>query len=409
MFMEISQASHAAKEETLKQCRDSYKAFLQRSEIGFFKLPERRELWLQAEKYEEKLSQFKNLIIVGLGGSSLGTRVIQEVAQVKNIFFVDNVDAIEFESQIANLLKDMASFKSTCWAFVSKSGTTIESLCALELLQQIYQEKDLQLADYSLVISETKESSLTRWARAHKVPEFEIPQDVGGRFSVLSAVGLVPAAFAGMSLEKIRQGALQALQDQEMVVTLMAQFVQSFERGEWISLLWSYNARMKNFGLWFQQLWAESLGKATKRDGSRAPRVSTPLCAIGASDQHSILQQVMEGAKDKFVVFQRFGDSEGGRMKIQKAQFPETQCLQGRSMGELLGVEAASTQEALNQKGVSTLTLKFKALNEESLGYQFMLWELVVAGLGEYLGINAFDQPGVELGKILAKRKLGSS
>jgi glucose-6-phosphate isomerase len=407
MLMDVSQASHALKEETLKQCRDSYEKFLQRSEIGFFKLPERRELWLQAERFGEgKASQYKNLVIVGLGGSSLGTRVIQEVAQAKNIFFIDNVDAIEFESLIENLLKDPGDFKSCCWAFVSKSGTTIESLCALELLQQVYKEKDLHLADYSLVISETKESSLTKWARLHKVLEFEIPQDVGGRFSVLSAVGLVPAAFLGMNLVKMRQGALQALADQELVVTLMAQFAQSFERGEWISLLWSYNSRMKNFGLWFQQLWAESLGKAVRRDGHPAPRVSTPLCAIGASDQHSILQQVMEGAKDKFVIFQRFGDSEGGRRKIHQAQFPETKCLEGRSMGELLGVEAQATQEALNQKGVSTLTLTYKALDEESLGYQFMLWELVVAGLGEYQGVNAFDQPGVELGKILAKQKL---
>jgi glucose-6-phosphate isomerase len=407
MLMEVLHASQVARAETLKKCLDSYKKFRQRPEIGFSKLPERRELWLQAERFGDvKSARFKNLVIVGLGGSSLGTRVIQEVAQAKNVFFIDNVDALEFEALLKGILKDLGDYKSNCWAFVSKSGTTIESLCTLELLEQVYKERGLELADYSIVISETKESSLTKWARAHKVPEFEIPQDVGGRFSILSAVGLVPAAFLGMNLAKIRQGAVQALADQELVATLMAQFVQSFERGEWITLLWSYNSRMKNFGLWFQQLWAESLGKAVQRDGRPAPRVSTPMCAIGASDQHSILQQVMEGAKDKFVVFQRFGDSEGGLLKIHQAQFPETQCLEGRTMGELLRVEAESTQEALNQKGVSTLTLKYQALDEESLGYQFMLWELVVAGLGEYLGINAFDQPGVELGKILAKQKL---
>ncbi len=404
MLMEVLQASHTSGEATLKRCRDSYKKFLQRSEVGFPKLPERQELWLRAESQgREKAIQFKYLVIVGLGGSSLGTRVIQELAQAKNIFFVDNVDAVEFESLLRELAKDL---RESCWAFVSKSGTTIESLCALEMLEQVYNEKGLKLAEHSLVISESKESSLTKWARTHKVPEFEIPQDVGGRFSVLSSVGLVPAAFLGLNLEKMRKGAAQALADQELVVILMAQFVQSFERGEWISLLWSYNSRMKSFGLWFQQLWAESLGKAVTRDGSPAPRVSTPLCAIGASDQHSILQQVMEGTKDKFVIFQRFGDAEGGHLKLKHAQFLETKCLEKRTMGELLKVEAESTQEALNQKGVSTLTLKYSTLDEESLGYQFMFWELVVAGLGEFLGINAFDQPGVELGKILAKQKL---
>lgn len=402
-MMQISQYAPTVPENVLKQCRQAYKTFLQRTEIGFPKLVERGHLWQQSAQVGAlKARQFNKLVIVGLGGSSLGTRVIQEVFQIKNLFFVDNVDAVEFE----NLLADLGDLGQVCWAFVSKSGTTIESLCALEILEQCYLEKSLRLSDHAVVISETKESSLTTWARQNKVPECEIPLDVGGRFSVLSPVGMMPASFGGVNLEKIRQGAQRALQDEEVVVQLMAQLLQSFERKEWITLLWSYNSRMKNFGLWFQQLWAESLGKAVKRDGAPAPRASTPLCAVGASDQHSILQQVMEGAKDKFVIFQRFADAEGGSHKILTPRFPETQSLRGRTMGALLGVEAQSTQEALNHNGVSTLTLSYKALDEESLGYQFMLWELVVAGLGDAMGINAFDQPGVELGKVLAKRKL---
>lgn len=403
--MKITQVSHPTKDAVLSKCHEAYKKFLQRSEIGFPKLPERSQLWIQSERLGSlKAEEFTSLVIVGLGGSSLGTRVIQEVFHAQNVYFVDNVDAVEFE----NLLGDLKDLSKVCWAFVSKSGTTIESLCALEILDQVYNDKGLSLAKNSVVISETKESSLTKWARAHQVAELEIPLDVGGRFSVLCAVGLMPAAFMGVNINDIRQGALKALRDEAAVTTLMAQFVQSFERGEWISLMWSYNSRMKNFGLWFQQLWAESLGKAVTRDGKPAPRVSTPMAAVGASDQHSILQQVMEGAKDKFVFFQRFGDSEGGTLKVKKAQFPETQDLQNRTMGALLGVEAQSTQEALNHNGVSTMTLSYEKLDAETLGYQFMLWELVTAGLGEIMGINAFDQPGVELGKVLAKKKLKS-
>lgn len=403
--MKIIQETHKTNESTLTHCRDSFEKFLQRTEIGFSKLPERKSLWIQSrEAGDEAGAKFKKMVIVGLGGSSLGTRVIQETFFAKNLLFIDNVDAVEFEAMIA----DLGDLKNICWAFVSKSGTTIESLCALEILDQIYKEKSLKLSDYSLVISEAKESSLTKWARQNKVRECEIPLDVGGRFSVLSPVGMVPAAFLGANLSDIKTGAQKALADKELVVEMMAQLLQSFERNEWITLLWSYNSRMKNFGLWFQQLWAESLGKAVKRNGSPAPRVSSPLCAVGASDQHSILQQVMEGAKDKFVIFQRFSDSEGGTHKIARSQFPETKTLEGRTMGTLLGVEAQSTQEALNQNGVSTMTLQYQALNAESLGYQFMFWELVVAGLGEALAINAFDQPGVELGKVLAKKKLAN-
>ncbi|QDK46662.1 glucose-6-phosphate isomerase [Bdellovibrio sp. ZAP7] len=402
-MLEITQANHTNPENLIQECQSSLKLFLQRKEIGFPQLVERINLWQQSHKAgSEMSSKFKKLVIVGLGGSSLGTRVIAEVFNANNMFFVDNVDALVFET----LIDELGDLKDVAWAFISKSGTTIESLCALELLDQVYKEEGLHLASNSIVISETKSSSLTDWARKHKVPECEIPVDVGGRFSVLSPVGMFPAAFLGLDLEKFRVGAKRALLDTATVTQTMAQVIQSYGREEWITLLWSYNSRMKDFGGWYAQLWAESLGKPVTRAGTPAPRVSTPIAAIGASDQHSILQQVMEGTKDKFVIFQRVDEAEGGSMRIKNAQFKETMDLQGRTMGELLRAEALATQEALVANGVSTMTLKAKALDEETLGYLFMFWQLVVAGLGEYLKIDAFNQPGVEAGKILAKAKL---
>ncbi|WP_413558548.1 glucose-6-phosphate isomerase [Bdellovibrio sp. HCB209] len=402
-MLEITQANHTNSEHLIQECQSSLKLFLQRKEIGFPQLVERINLWQQSHKTgADFAAKFKKLVIVGLGGSSLGTRVIREVFNAHNVFFVDNVDALVFET----LVDELGDLKDVAWAFISKSGTTIESLCALELLDQVYKEEGLHLPANSIVISETKSSSLTEWARKHKVPECEIPLDIGGRFSVLSPVGMFPAAFMGLDLEKFRVGAKRALLDTATVTQTMAQVIQSYGREEWITLLWSYNSRMKDFGGWFAQLWAESLGKPVTRAGTPAPRVSTPIAAIGASDQHSILQQVMEGTKDKFVIFQRVEEAEGGSMKIKTAQFKETMDLQGRTMGELLKAEALATQEALVANGVSTMTLKTKTLDEETLGYLFMFWQLVVAGLGEYLKIDAFNQPGVEAGKILAKAKL---
>lgn len=402
-MLEITQSSNTIPNELLQACQSSLKLFMERKEIGFPQLVERIQLWQQSHKHgADFAAKFKKLVVVGLGGSSLGTRVIAEVFNSKNMFFVDNVDALEFET----LIEELGSLKDVAWAFISKSGTTIESLCALELLLQIYEEEKLDLAKHSIVISETKESSLTHWARKHQIPECEIPLDVGGRFSVLSPVGMFPAAFLGLDLEKIRVGAKRALLDTATVTQTMAQVLMSYQREEWITLLWSYNSRLKNFGGWYAQLWAESLGKNQTRTGAAAPRVSTPMAAIGASDQHSILQQVMEGTKDKFVIFMRSEESEGGSQKIHKTHFKETADLHGRTMGELLRAEALATQEALNQNGVATMTLKMKALDEETLGYLFMFWQLVVAGMGEYLKIDAFNQPGVELGKVLAKAKL---
>lgn len=402
-MLELSHSSHSINNELLQECQSSLRLFLQRKEIGFPQLVERIQLWQQSHKLgADFANKFKKLVIVGLGGSSLGTRVIAEVFRSKSLYFVDNVDAFEFETMV----EDLGDLKDVAWAFISKSGTTIESLCAMECLLQIYEDEGLKLANNSIVISETKESSLTRWARANDVPECEIPLDVGGRFSVLSPVGMFPAAFLGLDLEKFRVGAKKALIDTAPISQLMAQVIQSYKREEWITLLWQYNSSLKNFGSWYQQLWAESLAKTQTRSGQVAPRVSTPMSAVGAADQHSILQQVMEGAKDKFVVFMRVEESEAGSQKINKTHFFETADLQGRTMGELLRAEALATQEALNKNGISTMTLKIKRLDEESLGYLFMFWQLVVAGLGEYLKIDAFNQPGVELGKVLAKEKL---
>lgn len=402
-MFEISHVSHKLDQKISAQCQESLKLFLDRRDVGFPQLVERISLWQQSHKAGALLSsKYSQIVIVGLGGSALGTRVITEVFRAKNIFFVDNVDALEFET----LVEELGDLKTVGWIFISKSGTTIESLCTLEFAQQVLQGEGVSLAEHSMVITENRDNTLSAWALRNSVPMCEIPEDVGGRFSVLSPVGMVPAAFLGLDLEKFRLGALKALKDTSVVTQTMSQIVQSYERNEWITLFWAYNARMRNFGGWYQQLWAESLGKAQDRFGNAAPRVSTPMSAIGASDQHSILQQVMEGTKDKFVMFMRVEDSEGGSLKLESPQFKETMDLKGRTMGDLMNAEAIATQEALNVNGVSTMTFKTKVLDEQSLGYLFMFFELVVAGLGEYLKIDAFDQPGVELGKRLAKEKL---
>jgi glucose-6-phosphate isomerase len=403
MMLTITQRKFQSDENLLQKCRESLNAFLNREDIGFPRLIDRTHLWEQAYSAGKKFQKnFAQLVIVGLGGSSLGNRVIAEVFRAKNIHFIDNVDAIEFES----LIQELGDLKQVGWVFISKSGTTIESLCALEFLDQIFCERNLRLCEQSLVISERVQNTLTEWAGSNSIEICEIPKDVGGRFSVLSPVGMMPAAFLGLNLEKIRLGALSAREDRETIADFMTQTLQSFNREEWITLLWFYSSRMKNFGGWFQQLWAESLGKARDRLGPQAPRTSTPMWAVGASDQHSILQQVMEGARDKFVIFLRNEEAESGSQRLLKNQFSETASLCGHTMGDLLRAEALATEEALTSNGVSTLTLKTKVLDEQSLGYLFMFFELVVAGLGEYLNINAFDQPGVELGKRLAKNKL---
>lgn len=404
-MLEISQKSHKTENDKLEISQKALQIFMQRKDIGFSDLPFRLPLWNSSAELGKKLSkQFEKLVVVGIGGSAIGPQAIVEVFNKKNILFFDNVDSVQFDRLLAQL-----DLKKTAWAFVSKSGSTIETLCGLELILQTYKENNLELAPHAVVISENHENSLVRWAQQENVPTLEIPKDVGGRYSVLSPVGVLPMAFAGLNTEAFRQGAMAALKETSLVTHVMAQFLQSFERNQWISLFWFYNSHCRALGVWLQQLWAESLGKSVNRKNEEAPRVSTPMWAIGACDQHSILQQVMEGTRDKFVIFFRFEHLENSKWSVKKAHFPETEILQNKTMGDLLKAEALATQEALDQNRISTMTFKTKVLDESNMGFLFMFFQLVVAGLGEALHINAFDQPGVELGKRLAKDKLSKT
>ncbi len=392
--------SHKLSGALVEESQKSLQKFFSRNDIGFVALPDRNNLWEQSLSIGQDLRQkFSSMVVVGIGGSSLGARVLAQVTGAENIHFVDNVDVVEFEG-LFDRLGDLAK---VCWVFISKSGTTIETLLALEFITQKYAAKNLLLPKNAVVITENRENTLGNWAREHGVIRAEVPLDVGGRFSVLSPVGLVPAAFVGMDLKSLQKGASEARKNRALIETLMAHFMWSFQNEKWITLFWFYTSRAHSLGMWLNQLWAESLGKKVDRKNGVAPRASTPMWAIGAIDQHSVLQQVMEGAKDKFVVFHRFEDAEGGDLKLQKTQFAETLSLQGKSMGTLLRAEAIATEEALRSSGVPTLCIRTKVLNGESLAYYFMMFELIVAGLGEWMDINAFDQPGVELGKRLAK------
>jgi glucose-6-phosphate isomerase len=380
--------------DLVQQCLQSLQHVLANKSLGFTQLPERHHLWEECKKtaaaWNGKVDQ---IFLLGTGGSSLGVRVITEMFSISKITYIDNVDPLHFKSQMETIRDP----QRTGWIVASKTGTTIETLCALEMVMQL-----TQLSPYVAIISEKKNNSLANWATKNSYAHLEVPLDVGGRYSVLSPIGMFPAALAGLDLEKFRLGSQAALREQNMVAQLIAQTVTSFAREEWITLFWIYSSRGTFLGRWIQQLWAESLGKEKNLKGDKSPRVSTPVFALGTTDQHSTLQQMMEGENDKFYWFVRFSDLEKSE-PIQKSHFPETEYLKGHSMGSLFGAEAQATQTALEQKGRSCICLKTENSDEEALGFFFMMMELVVAGVAQHLQINAFDQPGVELGKRLAR------
>lgn len=389
-----------------KSAELAWTEFFKRTEIGFKDLPERLHIWQDAEKLGKELRQkYSDLVILGIGGSSLGVQVLTEVLEAtdgKNVDVWDFIDPLVFERKI----KGLRNLEKTVFALVSKSGSTLETLGLADFLREELAKRNLDFSKQAIVITENKKSILKEWADQHRVPSLEVPLDVGGRYSVLSPVGLLPAAFMGVSLEEIRRGAMAAKEAKAEILSLVGALDDSWKRGEWITSFWFYAGSCRFMGLWLEQLWAESLAKKIKRDGTSAPRVSTPWCLVGPQDQHSVLQQINEGAKDKFVVFMRFADREKAGNKLAQSTYASTELLKGRSLGDLLKVLADSTEAGLIENGVSTGRMEFATLDARGLGFYMMFMQLLVGVLGETMSINAFDQPGVELGKRLAQQIL---
>ena len=371
---------------------------LQSKTIGFIDLPNRTELWKKSEALGAEIRKnYDHLIVVGIGGSSMGPRALAEFSGLTNISFLDNVDSIETE----NVLKKIHGPESLAWLFISKSGTTIEVLWTLELIQQRYFELGKKLWSHTFFITEHTNNSLYNLSVQHQRPCLEVPLDVGGRFSVLSPVGLVVGSYLDLDLDQMNSGAKRALADTTNLQTQCEQFLASFDRIESITLFWFYCSRLRWFGGWLQQLWAESLGKKMNRNELPAFPFSTPMTSIGACDQHSILQQVVDGPKNKFVCVFRFKDIEEHSTTINNPIFAETKSMQGKRFGDLLKAEALATQKGLDISNVSTMLYVFDRLNPETLGYLFMSFQIIVSVLAETKNVNAFDQPGVSLGKKL--------
>jgi len=396
-----------ANPESIKSAQEALEVVLKNNTLGFHQLPERSTLWKSCKEIAEPLrSKYSKMVVLGIGGSSLGGKVIQDALGCladRQVFFLDSIDPLYLDRLLSQLKPEL---KSICWALISKSGNTIETLTQADYIHQFYESQNINWINQCVVVTELKSSPLADFANKHQIPRLEVPMDVGGRFSVLSPVGMLPAAFMGLNLESFRQGAVQATQSQELISQFVTLCEMSFSRQEWITIFWSYSNGLKEFGYWIQQLWAESLAKKVDRNGNPAPRVSTPLPCLGPTDQHSILQQIAEGTKDKYVIFLRHETSEKEGVIIQKSLFAGGELMVGKKLGKLLAAEAKATQQGLEQQNVSTLTIQIPSITEKELGFLFMFFELAVATLGEKFNINTFDQPGVELGKIIAKNIL---
>jgi glucose-6-phosphate isomerase len=373
--------------------------------------------------------RFDHVLVLGIGGSALGAKALLNALKppawnerdsagrngVPTLTVLENVDPVTIAATLGRL-----DPRRTIVNVISKSGGTAETL-AQYLVVRAWLEAALGDggARKQLVITtDPEKGALRAIARAEDIAAFDVPPDVGGRFSVLSAVGLVPAALLEMDIGALVAGA-QAAVEHAQATDLAANDAARYAALQWqaqatraanVHVVMPYSDRLKDFAEWYRQLWAESLGKKLDRAGREVFRGPTPVGAVGATDQHSQVQLFIEGPFDKTITFIRVLDTVAllpipGRANLA----PELAYLPGKSIGALLDAELNATREALRAQGRMSCTIEIETVDAYHLGELMMFYQLATAFAGVWYDVDPFDQPGVELGKVLTFKAMGRS
>jgi glucose-6-phosphate isomerase len=413
--------SEAGKQfETAKRGFDTLRAV---GTVGFPDLPSDTTLLSQVENYARAArGKYSDVVILGIGGSALGPIALRTALRPSGWNMLDDkarggyprlhvLDNVDPETIAA--LVDRLRLKRTLFIVTSKSGGTAETMAQFLIVHDRITRKRLDVRKHVVFITDPKHGALRPLAERLKVPALDIPANVGGRFSVLTPVGTLPAALIGIDVRSLLSGAGEMakrcdsteLAKNPAGVYATLQWLADTNLAKKIVVFMPYADPLRDFAAWFVQLWAESLGKQ-RPDGT--PVGSTPLAALGATDQHAQVQLFMEGPADKTVTFVAV-EKRGTDVTIPKA-FPDVKelgYLGGHSLGELIDIEQRATAGALARRGRPNMTIHLERVDASHVGQLMMLLEIATAYAGQLYGIDAFNQPGVELGKQFAYALLG--
>lgn len=368
--------------------------------------PEAPDYAMMKKAVEKHRSGIRNFVVLGTGGSSLGTETIFEALAAPdsdlNLFVMDNNDPDFFHGHLP-LWKP----EETLIYAVSKSGKTPETISQLLVLIDHLRAKLPGDAwkKHVVLCTDPQTGDFRAFANQHGLTCLNVPSAVGGRFSVLTPVGLFPALFAGLDAEALLEGAKSLVgQWEDIPLDQNPAFKMAYaltKDAKNITVLMPYSSRLQAFSRWFCQLWAESLGKNGKG--------LTPYPAIGTTDQHSQVQLYMEGPQDKNFILIRVNECVNPLPLSSKSlarDLPAFQALEGKSMRDLFDAEYRATRDAMIHNKLTLACMEMDRLDAFSLGSLFYYWEWTTLYAGALLEINPFDQPGVEAAKILTKRYL---
>jgi glucose-6-phosphate isomerase len=364
---------------------------------------------------QPRLGRFDHLVVIGIGGSALGLRAIENALCFDGpprpaVHVLDNTDPALFRRVLGRIEP-----ARTLAVAVSKSGGTLETVLGLGALVELFRDRGLPLADHLLVVTDPESGPLRRFADNHGLMSADIPPGVGGRFSVLSAAGLLPAALLNVDVAALLAGAARTVglstqgpieDDWPARLGLMAADLCR-ARGKSQLVFMPYSARLERVADWFVQLWDESLGKAGALDGSTVSAGQTAIRAVGATDQHSQLQLFLEGPNDKLLVFTRV-EHHGPDMTAANFAFSDfgAAYVEGRTLAQVLHAQLEGTTEACTRRERPNATLRLPTLNAETLGELLMGLQIATTYAGLSFGINPYDQPSVELGKQISRQRL---
>ncbi|MFM8269405.1 MAG: hypothetical protein ACKN9V_04380 [Pseudomonadota bacterium] len=389
----------------------AWNLFLEKSSsglIGFFDWPldRNRSQIDEIETLAFKLrNQYQGAVCIGIGGSYLGPAALQEMlnpvpSEDFQVQWISNADT-------APLLRarHLIQKKKCLAAIISKSGGTTETLAAWFHLSPLFSRNDV------VVITDPLQGELRRLAQTESWNALPVPPNIGGRFSVLTAVGLFPLALQGIAIRELIEGANSMRQiltessphENPALLYAFSQFLWD-RNGHSIQYLMPYDSRMKLLADWYVQLWAESLGK--KQKTSNLSVGPNPVSALGTSDQHSLLQLFKEGPQQRIVGFITADDSQSPLVGKPPFSAPDFNFLTHRTFSELNLLASEATEESLHRAGIPTYRFSLPNLTPFTLGAFLFFQETACALAGELYRVNAFDQPGVEETKRILKAKL---
>lgn len=379
-----------------------YDILLEKEKIGYYDLPIKNHDYLyRLDRFEQK-----HIVVVGIGGSSLGAKAAHAFLRYryeghKQLHFIEGNDPLSLKQHIKEI-----DINNALFVIISKSGTTIETMSNFKYLLKF---KALNPYDYIFVTD--RDSKLALLGRSHDIEVFSIPYHVGGRFSVLSAAGLVPLYLMGYDIRRmllganeVRESFFKEKQIKDAILEKASFYANNASRYP-INILFSYGEQFTCFNQWYMQLWAESLGK--KQCTSMKGVGLTPIGLIGSHDQHSFLQLITEGPSDKTVTFLKVKEYNDTTIVPEHSleYLGKTDFVNGIEFSKLINLQADAVVDSIRST-IPVDEVEIERVDEYSIGELFYYYQLLTSVTGRVLDVNTYDQPGVEASKQALRNKL---